>query len=290
MAKYVLLQLGFFVLVGIVSGIVAGINGQPSPATKAVDPVLLIFVNTTAAFLVLRGQLLKSRLSWRDFIRATARWVPLLPAFILIMIGEMVAISETGNVIMAVLPPPQWLRGAFSSINDLAGHPFSGPFVLVVVAAVTEEFLFRGLILRGLLTKTGPVRAIMISALLFAVMHLNPWQMPAAFFLGIVFGWVYLRTRSLALCVFGHGLHNAMNLLAAGLPFTVDGFNRQHAPNVVLFQPWWFNLLGVVALALGTYFFNRAAPVVAWASPVQVVEPPLLPVGSVVADGRGGKV
>lgn len=244
----------------------------------------LIFVNSTAAFLVLRGQMRKSRLPWGEFLRSSTRWVLLLPAFVLIMVGEALVVSETNNRIAAVVPPPLWLRTQFSGIGDLVGHPFSAPFVLIVVAAVTEEFLFRGLILRGLLAKTSPRRAVLFSATLFAVMHLNPWQMTGAFLLGLIFGWVYLRTRSLALCVVGHGFHNAMSLLASGLPFTVSGFNQPHDPNIVLFQPWWFNLIGVAALAAGAYSFNRRSPVLAWPSSLPAALPPLLPAAPEVSE------
>ena len=281
--KFVLFQFGFFILVGIAQGVIAGISGQHLPASSGVNPLLLTVVNTLAAFLVLRGQLKKSRLPWSGLILPSARWVRLLPWFLLIIVGEIILVSESGNLMTFFLPPPQWLRAVFSSINDLGGHPWSGPFVLMVVAPVTEECLFRGLILRGLLTKTNPMRAVVISALLFAAMHLNPWQMPGAFLLGIIFGWAYLRTRSLTLCMLGHGLHNSMVLLAAGLPFTVDGFNRAHAQNVVLFQPWWFNLLGLSSLAIGVYIFHRTAPFFAWTPPVQSDVPPPLPLAPAAA-------
>ena len=289
-ARFVLYQLGLFVLVGGAQGLVAGLRDQHAPATKGIEPVAVMVVNTLAAFLVLRGQLRKNNLPWVDFFRPRAKWVRLLPVFLLIMIGEIVLISEASNGMQAVLPPPAWLREQFSPMNDLVGHPFSAPFTLIVIAAVTEEFLFRGLILRGLLHRLDPVRAVVLSALLFALMHLNPWQMPGAFFIGLVFGWVYLRTRSLTLCIAGHGLHNAMSLLANGLPFTVAGFNQAHASNVVLFQPWWFNLIGIAALAFGAYLFNRMAPVLAWIPPVQKIEPPPLPVSASVADGLAGKI
>ena len=283
-AKFVLFQIGFFVLIGIVSGFRAAINGRHPPADGGIDPVSLLFVNSLAAFLVLRGQLQKSQLPWSEFFRARSRWIMLLPAFAFIMIGEVVTFSEAGNWMMFVMPPPQWLRAQFAPMNDLVGHPFSAPFDLIVVAAVTEEFLFRGLILRGLMAKISPARAVAISAGLFALMHLNPWQMPLAFILGLVFGWVYLRTRSLALCIAGHGFHNAVSLLAAGLPFTIDGFNREHAPTIILFQPWWFNLLGVAAFALGACFFHRAAPAVIWTPPPETGVPPLPPITTRVAE------
>lgn len=193
------------------------------------------------------------------------------------MLGEVILLSEVENWMYLIVPQPQFLREYARPLHDLDTHPFSAPFVLIVVAAVTEEFVFRGLILRGLLARLGPVRAIAVSSGLFAIMHLNPWQVPVALTTGVVLGWLYLRTRSLTLCVVGHSLHNAMSLLTAGLPFTVDGFNRDHLPDVVLFQPWWFNLLGVALLGGGVYWLRRIAPPIVWTVSAPSAEPPLLP-------------
>lgn len=60
---YLLFQIGLLGLVGIVVGLVGAITGRPSPVANGVDPLVLILVNSAAAFLVLRLQLRKSRLS-----------------------------------------------------------------------------------------------------------------------------------------------------------------------------------------------------------------------------------
>ncbi len=211
------------------------------------------------------------------------------------MVGEVFVVSELANWMMRFVPPPQFLRGYFQPLGDLAAHPFSAPFALIVVAAVTEEFVFRGLVLRGLLDRTSPARAITISAALFAIMHLNPWQTPTALLIGILLGWVYWRTRSLALCVAGHAFHNGVNLLAAGLPFTIDGFNRPHDFGTVLFQPWWLDLLGVASLGGGIYWLKHRAPKVESTLSPAYAEPPPLPdqltaeavAGSVESESRG---
>lgn len=279
---YLLFQIGLFVPVAVVRGIGDAITGQQSIA-GGVNPAALILVNSAAAFLVLRRQLRRSQLPLRGLFRPATRWVGFLPGMLLLMLGECILASEVSNWMVAVLPPPQSFRDYAKPLHDLATHPFSAPFMLIVVAAVTEEFVFRGLILRGLLARIRPGRAIAISAGLFAVMHLNPWQLSTAFFIGVILGWVYLRTRSLALCIAGHGFHNAMSLLAAGLPFTVAGFNQDHAPEVVLFQPWWFNLLGVALLCGGGYWLRRIAPAIVWTVSTPLSEPPLLPCNATTA-------
>ena len=81
-------------------------------------------------------------------------------------------------------------------------------FTMVVAAPIFEELIFRGIILDGLLKKYTPVKAILVSALLFGLVHLNPWQFVTGFILGIFSGWVYYHSRSLLACIIIHATAN----------------------------------------------------------------------------------
>ena len=119
-------------------------------------------------------------------------------------------VADSFNLIMP--PMPQWLEILLSSM--LQEGPLWVTLVSVsVFAPLFEEWLCRGLVLRGLLQKTNPVAAIVISALFFAVIHLNPWQAIPAFFLGIVFGIVYYRTGSLKLTMLMHFVNNTFSAI-----------------------------------------------------------------------------
>ncbi len=79
--------------------------------------------------------------------------------------------------------------------------------VICLVPAVCEEFLFRGAILTNLLP-FGRSNAILISALLFGLMHQNFAQFFYAFCAGIVLGLVYERTGSIWSCMILHMTNN----------------------------------------------------------------------------------
>ncbi|EFL44757.1 CAAX amino terminal protease family protein, partial [Prevotella disiens FB035-09AN] len=74
-----------------------------------------------------------------------------------------------------------------------------GYLILGILAPITEEIVFRGALLRVLLETFGHQKrwiAIVISALIFAVIHGNVAQGTHAFIGGIALGWLYMRTRS----------------------------------------------------------------------------------------------
>lgn len=92
----------------------------------------------------------------------------------------------------------------------MSRNPF-GLLSIALLAPVLEELLFRGAI-QGHLQAMGqkPWIAIVISSLIFGVVHMNPAQIPFAFLLGIMFGWLYYRTGSLLPGIIGHVLNNSV--------------------------------------------------------------------------------
>ena len=85
---------------------------------------------------------------------------------------------------------------------------------IVIVNAVFNEWLFRGIILKGLLTHYSPLKAIAWSSIMFSVMHLNPPEIVLVFCLGLAIGWVYWHTRSLWCCIFMHAVIGIVAFLA----------------------------------------------------------------------------
>ena len=79
------------------------------------------------------------------------------------------------------------------------------------------------MVLRGLLGNgVKPVWAIVISALFFAFIHLNPWQAVPAFLLGCLFGYVYYKTGSLKLTMLMHFANNTFSLLLSNVDALED--------------------------------------------------------------------
>ena len=82
-------------------------------------------------------------------------------------------------------------------------------FVTIVLAApLLEELIFRGIILNGFLHNYSPKKAIVVSAVLFGFVHLNPWQFVGATLLGLFMGWIYYKTHCIWLTIFIHFVNN----------------------------------------------------------------------------------
>ena len=88
-----------------------------------------------------------------------------------------------------------------------------GVFTISILAPLLEEVLFRGAIQGYLMQRFSPWTSIIISSLIFGVIHMNPIQVFYATCVGIVFGWIYYRTRSLVPVVVGHVLNNSLAAL-----------------------------------------------------------------------------
>jgi membrane protease YdiL (CAAX protease family) len=86
--------------------------------------------------------------------------------------------------------------------------------MIVTLAPIVEEYLFRGLILERLLATRSERAAILLSALLFGSVHLIPAHVIAAALAGLALGYVYVRTRSLVLVTLLHVVNNGLSYLA----------------------------------------------------------------------------
>ena len=96
--------------------------------------------------------------------------------------------------------------------------------VLAIVPAVCEELVFRGWMLSALageaLSPGRQFTAVVVQAALFAVVHLLPERLPTTFAMGLILGWVALRTGSLLPGIICHAVHNAVPVVISLLAGT----------------------------------------------------------------------
>jgi membrane protease YdiL (CAAX protease family) len=98
-----------------------------------------------------------------------------------------------------------------------------------LLPGLCEEFLFRGFLLHGVRKKCSDTWAILVVGLLFGAFHLDPYRFFPVTLLGILFGYMVVRTGSLFTGMIAHGTNNAIAVLISyavksaqesGLPLT----------------------------------------------------------------------
>ena len=128
-----------------------------------------------------------------------------------------IAASFVAEPVNTLLPEmPAILKQALEQLTE--GPVWISLLSVSIFAPLFEEWLCRGLVLRGLLQKMKPGWAIAVSALFFAVLHMNPWQAIPAFLLGLLFGYVYYRTGSLKLTMLMHCVNNTLAVVCSHIP------------------------------------------------------------------------
>ena len=129
------------------------------------------------------------------------------------------AIASLGAIVPSLLLQgfiPEWTGWAKEIVDQtnaqlegLMSVP-GGYMVIALLPPVVEEMVFRGCVLKSLLEWKPQHRwwMIALSALLFSLVHMNPAQMPHAFLIGLLLGWMYMRTGSIAPGVAYHWANN----------------------------------------------------------------------------------
>ena len=123
-------------------------------------------------------------------------------------------VAEPVNMLLPEMP--EFLKNALEQLTE--GPLWVTLLSVSIFAPFFEEWLCRGVVLRGLLQKLNPFSAITVSAAFFAVLHMNPWQAIPAFILGLLFGYVYYKTGSLKLTMLMHCVNNTFAALMTRIP------------------------------------------------------------------------
>lgn len=142
-------------------------------------------------------------------------WGRVYPVLLFLLCAVCVfSLSVLVEPLTAAIPMPEWFKKYYEAM--FYKTTVLDTFIAAsVFAPLMEEFLCRGIMLRGMLKHTTPTKAIVWSAVIFAVLHLNPWQALPAFVLGLFFGWIYYRTKSLWITIFMHFINNTSSLIAS---------------------------------------------------------------------------
>jgi uncharacterized protein len=146
-------------------------------------------------------------------------------------------------------------------------------FVVSLSAAICEETLFRGFILKAF-GNWGVKWSIIGSALLFAFMHGSVYRFLPILFLGITYGWVAWRTNSIYSTMITHSINNGLSLVVMTL---LPAVSKSHQSQVIFGMVTLF--LIIVSVVTFPILLKRL---------YRITSPPLLMVDAYNLD-RGNK-
>ena len=133
---------------------------------------------------------------------------------IIVALSGFVLMDELDRLIMLIFPMPRILVEAIESTMQI--HSLSDGIFLVlsavVVAGLGEEMLFRGFLQRTLEKHLDPPRGIVLTAIAFALLHLNPWSALQITAIGLLLGYLVWKSQSLWPAVFVHTLNNLLSV------------------------------------------------------------------------------
>lgn len=181
------------------------------PRTK-IDAQVIGIVASSLAFTIAIGFAQKK--TGRAFAQIVGK-LSILPlptiGVVLACCGLVTILEPIDEALRQILHITKSLQGALLSFTD--------PVVLTnsiirfcVVAPVGEELLFRRIILPGFLKNYGRIGGILLSAFLFAFLHLDAWQFLWTLPLGLLLGIAYARTEAVLPVVIGHATFNGVGM------------------------------------------------------------------------------
>lgn len=178
--------------------------------------VFYLWVAQGAGYLLFLGlaRALGARKEWNFHRPFAAAWAGrgYFLCYALVLSVNLLIAALTGTAPVSSNPLLEMFMGG--------GQVWALALLVILVGPLFEELIFRGWLLGGLRERWGDGKALLVSSLLFAVIHGDPWATPALFVLGCVFGAVALRSGSLYGSLILHSLWNAttFTILYANMP------------------------------------------------------------------------
>ena len=222
-----------------------------------------IYIQTIAyPLLFIPAMMLAASLSRRNIFRIDPlpldrpdQWSGLSALLAVLGMLGLAFLLDPLNLIMP--EPSEELKAAMQMLAD-------GPIAIsllctAVFAPFFEEWLFRGIVLRGLLGKIKPFWAILISSIVFGLFHMNLWQAIPAVLMGLMLGYVYWRTGSLKLTMLMHCANNTLSILMMNV-HGADAADTLYdlIPNKLVYAG--IAAVAAVALVASIMYFSKKSP------------------------------
>jgi membrane protease YdiL (CAAX protease family) len=167
----------------------------------------------------------------------------MLVAFIVFFsMSYMIVASELENIFASIFGRMRFVGEFMTNISKGPGIGglIASIFVIGVVPSIAEETLFRGVIQKNLSLRYGILKALIVTSLLFALVHINLSSIVSIFLLGLMLGYLYLKTQNLMYPIILHFFYNlSADLLTRSNVIEIKGLTTghttiEHTPVIIL--------------------------------------------------------
>ncbi len=133
---------------------------------------------------------------------------------VLLMLGANMWENAASFIYVALFGMPEqndmvFLESFFSNVE-----PAVALILIAIVPAVCEELLFRGYIFDSFKGKRGKVAAVIISSVLFSVIHFDMYKIAPIFIMALAFGYITAKTDSVLIPMIFHFVNNSMAVVS----------------------------------------------------------------------------
>jgi sodium transport system permease protein len=180
------------------------------------------------------------------------------PATLLLIIGGWLLSVELATLQNAVTPFPKDMLEKFAHFFDtLNAMPLGQALSLVaVLPGLCEEMLCRGFLLSSFKGRLGGMGAVIFTAVCFGLLHLDPYRLISTMFLGLLLGFIVLRTGSIYPAMLAHAANNALSFLVQKHESYFTGIGWLNLENSE-FLPWPIVTAAVILVAAGLYWVKK---------------------------------
>lgn len=222
----------------VVTGIIAGIFLISANASLSTIYIAVLILSPICTMLTVFYGVYRSKIPAYKYLANNVKDKKIVIYSILFFIGIYFASSFIAGLLENIIPSDE-------TVNAALTHGFNSPFgifALVVLAPVFEESLFRGVMLRGFLKNYSIAKSLIITSLLFGLLHFNSVQSITAAILGLALGWVFIKTGSLWVCILLHALNNGISTVLYQLSINYNITDAQ-----LSYAAIFFILIGIAA-------------------------------------------
>jgi sodium transport system permease protein len=232
-------------------------------------PKLLLFTELGVILLPPLWVLYRGRYDLRTVLRLRPPRPSAWPATFLLIAGGWLISLELATLQHHFFPFPEDLLKQFAELFKSLDALSIGSaiFLIAVLPGVCEELLCRGFLLSSFRPRFGNAGAIVLVAILFGLLHMNPYRLLPTMFLGLLLGMIVVYTGSIFPSMFAHAMSNSLSFLAEKHQDWITAHLWTKFAETE-FLPWPLLIFGMLLLAAGIYWLSSArAPTTSMTSP-----------------------